>query len=93
MRANVRESCFKGQEAGPDGDLNPHHQMEVFLGGSWHLEALPAVCRAAVQQLRPGHVVLAGNADLPVTVDHELGATVLQGWVEVRMTQLLPGVD
>lgn len=55
--------------------------MEVFPGGSWHLEALPGVCRAAVQQLRPGYIVLAWNADLPVTVDHKLGATVLEGWM------------
>lgn len=53
--------------------------MEVFPGGSWYLEALPGVCGAPVQQLRPGHVVLAWNADLPVAVDHKLGATVLEG--------------
>lgn len=55
--------------------------MEVFLGGSRNLEALPSVCRTPVQQLRPGYVVLAWNADLPVSVDHKLGATVLEGWM------------
>lgn len=55
--------------------------MEVLPGGAWHLKTLPGVCRAAVQQLRPGDVVLARNADLPVTIDHELGAAILEGWM------------
>ncbi len=55
--------------------------MEVFLGGSWYLKALPGVCRAPVQQLCPSYIILAWNADLPVTVDHKLGATVLEGWM------------
>lgn len=54
--------------------------MEVFPGGSRNLKALPGVGRAAVQQLRPGHVVLAWDADLPVAVNHKLGAAVLEGW-------------
>lgn len=54
--------------------------MKVLPGGSRHLEALPGVCRAAVQQFCPGYAVLAWNADLPVAVDHKLGATVLKGW-------------
>lgn len=54
--------------------------MEIFPGGSRNLEALPGVGRAAVQQLRPGYVVLARDADLPVAVDHKLGAAVLEGW-------------
>lgn len=58
--------------------------MEVLLSGSWYLEALPGVCRAPVQQLRPGYIVLAWNADLPVTIDHKLGATILQSWMRVK---------
>lgn len=54
--------------------------MKVFPGGSRNLKALPGVGRAAVQQLRPGYVVLARDADLPVAVDHKLGAAVLEGW-------------
>lgn len=54
--------------------------MEVFPGGSRNLKALPGVGRAAVQQLRPSYVVLARDADLPVAVDHKLGAAVLEGW-------------
>jgi len=54
--------------------------MEVLLGRAGDLEALPGVGRAPVQQLGPGHVVLARHADLPVAVDHELGSPVLEGW-------------
>lgn len=54
--------------------------MQVFPGGSGNLEALPGVGRAAVQQLRPGDVVLAWDADLPVAIDHKLGAAILEGW-------------
>lgn len=53
--------------------------MQVFPGGSGNLEALPGVGRAAVQQLRPGDVVLAWDADLPVAIDHKLGAAILEG--------------
>lgn len=54
--------------------------MEVFPGGSRHLEAFPGVRRAPVQQLGPGYAVLSRDADLPVPIDHELGASVLEGW-------------
>lgn len=54
--------------------------MKILSGGSRHLEALPGVRRAAVQQFCPGYVVLAWNADLPVTVDHKLRAAILEGW-------------
>lgn len=57
-----------------------HHQMEVFLGGSWHLKALPGVSRTPVQQLGSSNVVLTRNTYLPVTIDYKLGATVLEGW-------------
>lgn len=55
--------------------------MEVFLGGSQHLEALPGVCRAPVLQLGPGDVVLTRNANFPVAIDDKLRATVLERWV------------
>lgn len=55
--------------------------MEVFLGGSQHLEALPGVCRTPVQQLGSGYIVLTRNANLPVTIDDKLRATVLERWV------------
>lgn len=60
--------------------LKPHHQVQVFPGGSRNLKALPGVGRAAVQQLRPGDVVLPWDADLPVAINHKLGAAILQGW-------------
>lgn len=53
--------------------------MEVFPGGSRYLKALPGVRRAPVHQLRPSYGVLSWDADLPVTIDHKLGATVLEG--------------
>lgn len=54
--------------------------MKILPGGARHLEALPGVRRAAVQQFCPGYVVLAWNADLPVAVDHKLRAAILEGW-------------
>lgn len=60
--------------------LKTHHQVQVFPGGSRNLKALPGVGRAAVQQLCPGDVVLPWDADLPVAIDHKLGAAILQGW-------------
>lgn len=57
----------------------PHHEVQIFPGGSGNLEALPSVSGAAVQQLRPGDVVLAWDADFPVAIDHKLGAAILKG--------------
>lgn len=82
MTALQRKQHFirtvKHQEISTDPARNSHHQMEVFPGGSGNLEALPGVRRAPVHQLRPGYVVLSWDADLPVTIDHKLGATVLE---------------
>ena len=58
--------------------------MKVFLGRSWHLKALPGVCRASVQQLGPSYGVLTWNTNLPVTIDNKLGATILEGWTRVE---------
>lgn len=73
--------------------------MEVFLGGTRHLEALPGVSRAPVQQFGSGHIILARNADFPVTIDHKLGASILQGCVkkeekcDVTVKRLSPRVS
>lgn len=55
----------------------PHHQVQVFPGGPRNLKALPGVGRAAVEQLRPSDGVLPWDADLPVAIDHKLGAAIL----------------
>lgn len=54
--------------------------MKVFLGGSWHLKAFPGVCWAPINQLSPCYTVLAWNADLPVSINQKLGASILQGY-------------
>lgn len=54
--------------------------MKILSGGPRHLKALKGVRRAAVQQFCPSYIVLSWNADLPVTIDHKLGATILEGW-------------
>lgn len=54
--------------------------MKILSGGSRHLKALPGVRRAAVQQFCPSYIVLSWNADLPITIDDKLGATILEGW-------------
>lgn len=65
--------------------------MQVFPGGSRNLEALPGVGRAPVQQLGPSDVVLARDADLPVAIDHKLGAAILQGWKREKHCFVLSG--
>lgn len=58
-----------------------NHEVQVFLGWSHDLKALPGICRASVQQFGPSHTVFSRNADLPVSIDDKLGASVLQGQV------------
>ena len=54
------------------------HDVQVLMGGSRHLEALPGVRRAPVQELGAGDTVLPRDADLPVPVDHKLGVAILE---------------